>query len=332
MAMTLDELKAQNRAAEEAEAKAQADSVVDNEPDLAQAPADDTDNVADADKPDAEEGTEAWLADSEDEQASGSGGKSPKFTSSDMRNLRVKLTSKLDKKDEELERIKAELEALKRGSTQPVAQSVAKVPTLEQYNYDEAEYAAAMTVWVRSQVQGATQASEVQTKQLQKQQELERNVNDHYERAAQLVKKHNIDPDLYHDAGLNLRKTIEAAFPGQGDVITDQMLARLGEGSEKVEYHLGRNAQKREILKAKLLDDPTGLSASIYLGKVLAEVSAPARKQTRAPAPAARATGGEGVVSDELSMKKKYQAEQDTQKRFNIRRKAKLAGIDVRDW
>lgn len=330
MAMTLDELKAQNRAAEEAEAKAQADSVVDNEPDLAQAPADDTDNVADTDKPDAEEGTEAWLADSEDEQASGSGAK---FSDSDVAAAKRKLRAKLEKQhNEELERIKAELEALKRGSTQPVAQSVAKVPTLEQYNYDEAEYAAAMTAWVRSQVQGATQASEVQTKQLQKQQELEQSVEDHYKRAAELVTKYNIDPEVYRGADENFRKTVERVFPGQGELVANQMLARLGKGSEKVAYQLGRNAQKREAFEAKLRQDPSGIEASIYLGTLKAEVNLPTAKKTRAPAPAARATGGEGVVSDELSMKKKYQAEQDTQKRFNIRRKAKLAGIDVRDW
>lgn len=326
MAMTLEELKAHNQA-EEAKAKAPVEAVVEDEV-IEQPEA--TEEVETEAEGSAETESEAWLADSEDEQASGSGAK---FSDGDVAAAKRKLRAKLERQhNEELERIKAELEALKRGNTQPAAQSVAKVPTLEQYDYDEAKYAAAMTQWVRSQVQGATQASEVQTRQLQQQQALERSVNDHYERAAQLVKKHNIDPDLYHDAGLNLRKTIEAAFPGQGDVITDQMLARLGEGSEKVEYHLGRNAQKREILKAKLLDDPTGLSASIYLGKVLAEVSEPVRKQTRAPAPAARATGGQGVVSDELSMKKKYQAEQDTQKRFDIRRKAKLAGIDVSDW
>lgn len=323
MAMTLAELKAHNQA-EEAKAQAQVESVVDDE-EIEQP-------EAELETHEAEGGTEseAWLADSEDEQASGSGAK---FSDGDVAAAKRKLRAKLEKQhNEELERIKAELEALKQSRTQPVTQSVSKVPTLEQYDYDEAKYSAAMQAYVLNMVQGATQANQTQSKQAQQQQALERNVNDHYERAAQLVKKHNIDPDLYHDAGLNLRKTIEAAFPGQGDVITDQMLARLGEGSEKVEYHLGRNAQKREILKAKLLDDPTGLSASIYLGKVLAEVSEPARKQTRAPAPAARATGGEGVVSDELSMKKKYRAESDVQKRFDLRRKAKLAGIDVSDW
>lgn len=328
MAMTLEELRAHNRAAEEAEAKAKVEPVVEDEPEAAQASDAGTDNVTEDDKP--EEGTEAWLSESEDEQASGSGAK---FSDGDVAAAKRKLRAKLERQhNEELERIKAELEALKRGNTQPVVQNTAKVPMPEDYDYDQAKYAAALQVYIRSEMQSASKASEIQSRQAQQQQALERSVNDHYERAAQLVRKHNIDPDLYHDAGLNLRKTIEAAFPGQGDVITDQMLARLGEGSEKVEYHLGRNAQKREILKAKLMEDPTGLSASIYLGKVLAEVSEPVRTKTRAPAPAARATGGQGVVSDELSMKKKYQAEQDTQKRFDIRRKAKLAGIDVSDW
>lgn len=326
MAMTLEELRAHNRAAEEAEAKANVEPVVEDE--VIEQP------EAEVETPEAKESeeteSEAWLSDSEDEQASGSGAK---FSDSDVAAAKRKLRAKLERQhNEELERLRAKVEALEKGNTQPAAQSVAKVPTLEQYDYDEAKYAAAMTQWVRSQVQGAAQASEVQTRQLQQQKALEESVEAHYKRAEDLVTKFKIDPDLYRSADENFRRTVERVFPGSGDLIADQLLARLGEGSEKVAYQLGINATKRAIFEDKLRQDPNGLAVSIYLGTLLKEVTDPARKQTRAPAPAARATGGQGVVSDELSMKKKYQAEQDTQKRFDIRRKAKLAGIDVSDW
>ena len=106
----------------------------------------------------------------------------------------------------------------------------------------------------------------------------------------------------------------------------------MGEGSEKVMYALGRSPQKREILKAKLLADPTGLSASVYLGQLSGEITKPAKKTTQAPAPAKRATGGNSGGSAEDALKRKYKAESDTQKRFNIRREAKLAGYNVDTW
>lgn len=340
MAKTLEELKAENAAQEAAEAKALEESKAvvkpkdeeDDEPGYEAGKTEsNSKDKADSDQ-EGDNQTEAWMAeDSEDEQASGGG--RAKFSDSDVAAAKRKLRAKLEKEhNDELERLKAEIEQLKRGRTEQPSQDVGKVPTLEQFDYDEAKYAAAMQVWVRNQVQGASKATETEASKQRQAQEFERKVEDHYERAAKLVKQHNIDPDLYRNAGMSLRKTIDEAFPGNGDLFTDQLLARLGEGSEKVEYHLGRNAQKREILKAKLMEDPSGLSASIYLGKVLSEVSMPANRKSKAPAPAARASGGQGSVSDEAGMKKKYQAETDMQKRFDLRRKAKLAGIDVSDW
>lgn len=342
MAKTLEELKAENAAQEAAEAKALEKSKAkaevkfeDEEYDepVYEAGEDESDSKGEADSD--QEGdapTEAWMAeDSEDEQASG--GDRAKFSDSDVAAAKRKLRAKLEKEhNDELEKLKAEIEQLKQSKTEPRSQDVGKVPTLEQFDYDKAKYAAAMQAWVRNQVQGASRATETEAIKQRQAQEFERKVEDHYERAAKLVKQHNIDPDLYRNAGMSLRKTIDEVFPGNGDLFTDQLLSRLGEGSEKVEYHLGRNAQKREILKAKLMEDPSGLSASIYLGKVLGEVSMPANRKSKAPAPAARANGGQGSVNNEASMKKKYIAENDVQKRFDLRRKAKLAGIDVSDW
>lgn len=330
MGKTLDELKAKNAALEAAQ----------TETEVAEVENDETETHYEGDEVEAKEtepegevsaAPEAWMADdSEDEQASGSGAK---FSDGDIAAAKRKLRAKLEKQhNEELERVKAALEALKRGVTQPAVQSTATVPTLEQCDYDEGKYAAAMTAWVRSQVQGATQASEAQAQQAQQIKELEESVEAHYKRAADLVTKHNIDPDLYRSADENFRKTVERVFPGKGELIADQMLARLGDGSEKVAYQLGRNNQKREVFESKLRQDPSGLTASIYLGTLLTEVNLPAAKKTRAPAPAARANGGQGVVSDEVNLKKKYQAEQDVQKRFDIRMQAKRNGIDVKNW
>lgn len=335
MAQTLEELKAENAKQEEVT------KVTD--------PVDESDDLADEDSPeikdeeqsadeserdensedDEESSNEAWMASDEDEQASDGG----KFTNDDMRGMRLKLKAKLSKKDEEIETLRRQIEELKNGITAPVPQSTHVVPTLEQYDYDEAKYQAAMSAWLSSQVENVTRSRQAQQTQEQAKQRLESAVNSHYERAAKLVKSAGISPELYQGADRVFRETIEDVFPGRGDMAADEILSRLGEGSEKVVYHLGRNSSKREILRQKFKDDPSGLSASVYLGMLLKDVTEPIKKTTKAPAPAARANGGTtGTGSSEASLKKAYQKEDDVQKRFDIRMKAKRAGIDVSNW
>lgn len=327
MAMTLEELKAQNAAAD-ADQTAEAPEVTDD----LELDQDITDGQADTENDgDGQEGTgeviEAWQA--EDDPASNGGDK--KFSDSDMAGMRRKLQAKLGEKDEELERLKQEVQALKQGTQRP-AQEAGKVPTLEGYDYDEAKYAAAMQAWFHSQAANAANAQEYQSKKAQQQQALQNQVESHYQKAAELVKTHNINPDLYGSADQEFRKTIESVFPGQGDLIAERLIASLGEGSEKLVFSVGRNSSKKDLLKAKLIEDPNGISASIYLGGLLKDVSAPLKKTTKAPAPAARAEGGESASNNAANFKRKYEKATDPQTRFDIRREAKRAGLDTSKW
>jgi hypothetical protein len=328
MAMTLAELKAQNAAAD-ADQTAEATEVTDDL-ELDQGSTDDGQADTETDG-DGQEGTgeviEAWQA--EDDPASNGGDK--KFSDSDMAGMRRKLQAKLGEKDEELDRLKQEVQALKQGTQRP-AQEAGKVPTLDGYDYDEAKYAAAMQAWVISQVSNVTKAQETQVRQSQHQHALQNQVENHYQRAAKLVKDRTIDPDLYRAADESFRKAIEFALPGNGDLVADQLIARLGDGSEKVTFYLGRNATERDVLKAKLMEDPSGISAAIHLGGLLKKVSSPVQKTTKAPAPAARAEGRESASSNAANFKRKYEKAKDTQTRFDIRREAKRAGLDTSKW
>ena len=330
MAKTLAELKAENAAAEQAQAKTEAPEVKEEletvQPE-AKEQTGETETEGESTEVEAKT-AEAWEAE-EDDPASTDSDK--KFSDSDIAAVRRKLKAKLGEKDEELERLKLEVQALKQGTQRP-AQDVGKVPTLEAHDYDEGKYAAAMQVWVRDQVQGATKATELQTRQAQQQQALQSQVESHYERAEKLVRERTIDPDLYHAADRSFRQTIESALPGQGDMVADQLIARLGEGSEKVTFYLGRNATEKETFSAKLREDPSGLSASMYLGRLLSKVSMPVQKTTKAPAPAARAEGGESSSTDASNLKRKYEKATDVQDRIDIKRQAKRSGIDVKNW
>lgn len=329
MALTLEELKAQNAAAEAAQTaelpkvEDELETVDDDTEEQAEQKSED-DGQANTD-----DAIEVWQVEEVDDPASKGGDK--KFSDSDMAGVRRKLQSKLSEKDEELERLKQEVQALKQSTQRPV-QEAGKVPTLEAYDYDEAKYAAAMQAWIISQVSNVTKAQETQGRQAQQQQALQANVESHYQRAAKLVKERAIDPDWYRAADESFRKTLESALPGQGDIVADQLLARLGEGSEKITPYIGRNATQQAVLKSKLMEDPTGLTAAIYLGGLLQTVTTPVKKTTKAPAPAARAEGGESASSNAANFKRKYEKATDPQARFDIRREAKRAGLDTSNW
>jgi len=326
MGMSLEELKAKNAAAEQAQAPPVANTEVEDDLETEEPEAEE--QIVEASESEAKT-VEAWEAE-EDDPASTDSGK--KFSDSDVAAVRRKLKAKLGEKDEELERLKLEVQALKQGTQRP-AQDVGKVPTLEAHDYDEGKYAAAMQAWVRDQVQGATKATESQTRQAQQMQALQSQVDGHYQRAERLVKERTIDPDLYRSADMSFRQAIESALPGKGDVVADELIARLGEGSEKVTFYLGRNATEKEVFKAKLMEDPSGLSASMYLGRLLSKVSMPVQKTTNAPAPAARAEGGESSSGgNAANFKRKYEKANDPQARFDIKRAAKKAGLDTSNW
>lgn len=330
MAMSLEELKAQNAAQDEEETKAVEVETEEEETELeAEEEQPEVEQESEEDDSEAEESElEAWQL--EDEQASDDSGK--RFTDSDVAAAKRKLKAKIEKRDDEIAQLRAEIESLKKGGSQPAKAEAKPMPKLEDYDYDDSKYQAAVNEWMLSQLQNVAKSQEAKESKTRAQQALESAVESHYERAAKLTAEHGIDDSVYHSADLAVRQAVESVFPDSGDVITDSLIANMGEGSEKVIYALGRSTEKREQLKAKLLKDPNGIAALIYLGELKAEITRPAKRVTNAPKPAARATGGSGGGSDEDRLRRKYQRESDLQSRFNIRREARQKGIDVSKW
>lgn len=336
---SLEELKAENAKTETAEEEQQSAAATETEEEeAATEDAQDTESEAETDeeegaKPDVED----WMQ--SDEQASEGGG-DKRFTDGDVAAAKRKLQAKLEKRHtSEVEELKRKIEALEKGrSTQQPADTGQKpMPTLEAHDYDEAKYQKAMQDWVVNNAQSVTKSTLEQQRQEERQQQqrqaLEQSVDSHYQRAATLAKEAGISDEVYQQTDLAVRQAIDSAMPGQGDLVTDQLISRLGEGSEKVMYYLGRNAGEREKLRTALTSDPSGLSAVILLGELKGRLSSPPKKTSKAPAPARRAegggTGGDGKVD---KLRRAYQKETDTQKRFDMRRKAKQEGIDVSNW
>jgi hypothetical protein len=285
--------------------------------------------------------TEAWMQ--TEEQTSEGSDEETVVPLAAHTKMRGKLKGRIGEQNEELEQLRAENASLKQGRAAPAQETAtpAAMPTLEGSEYDEAKYQQALSGWMAQQVQAqvahATQASTNTAAQTQAAQQLDQAVDDHYQRAAKLAEGSGITPELYQNADTVVRQTIESVLPNMGDIVTDNMIARLGEGSEKVMYFLGRNKTAQEKLRSSLVADPTGISAALYLGELKSTVAAPQKRVSRARAPATQIQGDEGG-SAKVAAKKLKEAYSSAHKRgqgqaaYNAKKQAKAAGIDVSDW
>lgn len=337
MDKTLEELRADNAAEEAARAAAPQADVTDT----TDAAADDlnTDpNLAEGEEGD--EGKEAepesWMKGDDQE----SQGADKKFTDGDIGAAKAKLRSKLEAKHQsEVEQLRAQLEEARRNTVAP--QPSARPKREEFYDKDDPDeaYTEALADWkikdTLARQHNDTQQYEFQRKQLEVQKTIESGVDQHYERAATLAAASGISPELYQSADHRVRSAIDGIFPGAGENITNSLIASLGEGSEKVFYNLGVSPKRLKELTSKLAADPTGLQASIYLGRLSAELTAPVRRTSSAPAPATTVQGDANTTEQGKGLQKKYteaRKKGDAQTAFNIRREAKAAKINVDSW
>lgn len=320
---SLDELKAENQAEEEGllpEVK------VDSK---------DTDTEgAEVEAQDESEEVEDWLKD--DDQTSQS------VPLAKHVQVKHKLRARLEDKDSELELMRQKLAQYEAGAQPQQVQQKApelKMPTLSQFDYDEEQYYAAMAEYhdelfskKMKQMIDTTQQSEQQKQALDRQAQA---VDAHYERAAKLIETAGIPTEKYQAADTVFRRELHSVT-GNGDAVADAIIARLGEGGEKVTYHLGVNQTAMNQLKQKLQEDPSGISAAVYMGELRAKFgSAVTNKLSKAPKPDAGLEGDTSASLNTTSLKKQYQAAQrsgDTAKAFEIRQKARASGANPNEW
>jgi hypothetical protein len=280
---------------------------------------------------------EEWMK-SDDQESQGAG---KKFTDKDIGAAKANLRAKLEKQHQsELDALRQQLEELR--SKTVVPQVTAKPKREDFYHHDDPDeaYVEALADWKvkdnLAQQHAGNQQYEVQRKQLEAQQKISTSVDKHYERAAQLAAASGISPELYQSADLRVRSAVEGVFPGGGgEVVTNALIASLGEGSEKVFYKLGVSQAHLKELTSKLAEDPSGIQASIYLGRLSAELTAPARKTSKTPAPATNVQGDAQTTEIGKGLHRKYldaRKSGDVQKAFSIRREARASKINVDSW
>lgn len=337
MSQTLEELREENAAAEAANAPVP-QTGADEADDTAAEGTNTTDDLAEG-----AEGEEGQSAEPEDwmkgdDQESQETGK--KFTDGDIGAAKAKLRAKLEKQHQsELDELRAQLEA-QRAAAAP--QPAGRPKRDDFYDHDDPDdaYAEALMEWKLStavaQKTAQNQQYEQQRKQLEARQKIDSSVEQHYERAAVLAAASGISPDLYQSADRKVREAIQGVFGGEsGEHVTNALIANIGEGSEKVMYKLGVSPKALAELTSKLRDDPNGLQAAIYLGKLSAEITSPARKTSNTPAPATNVQGDANTTDVGKGLHRKYleaHKRGDTQAAFDIRSEAKAKKVNINSW
>lgn len=346
--LTLNELKAENAAAESASQDEPVDDIKESikdeyVEDVKDVKAD-TEEISTEDDDEKKPELESWqLTDetesSEDDQKSGF---VPNHEAAKRRKQAKALRGELKEKDSELEDLRKQVEALQVGKApQAEVKQTISEPQLPEDMYDEdamRKYHQDMinyTKNVGNQYKVDNEKSQKDAQQQALESAKQKSLDDHYERAAKLVSQGKVTEESFKGADKVVRMTLESMYPGQGDSSTDALIStldNLGEGSEKVMYQLGVNPSKMQELQSKLTADPSGMLACAYLGKLQSQIQTPSKRRSQAPAPSSKADGDGGSAGKAGSLQKAYNKADGSQERITIKREAKLQGVDVSNW
>jgi hypothetical protein len=289
---------------------------------------DDGNPVANAD--DVEVVVEAWQNTEEDES------ELPDVPVNKHIAMKQKLKGRIKDRDDELDRIKQELEQLK--STGGTPTELPPRPKAEDFDTDE-EYHEARDKWDDDRLELKLRVNQDKTKEAEAlnnhKRAVAKAVDAHYDRTAALVADKGMKPEYFKEADTAVRESVEAILPRKGDGVTDHIISLLGEGSEKVMYFIGRNKAARLEFQSLLSEDKTGSKALVYLGMQKQRLTNPAKPTSSAPKPAATVNGDANVSQQASALKKKYDSAHKgnkTQVAYNIKKEAKAAGVDVSQW
>lgn len=307
------------------------------EPETDEQPESDEDESADQEAPEPEE----WQTSEDDDEPlrKGDGRSIPKRKFIDTKNKLKQLRGSLSSRDDEIAQLKAKIESFEKATlSQQTPPQPIRRPDDTDFDSD-AEYQEAVAKYDNDLITRKFNELDQQRQRERILAELKQSrakaVDEHYQRAQKLVDEAGINPEVYHQSDLKVRQAINSIRPGVGNDIVDDMIDKLGEGSEKVLYYLGRNQTALDRFKSLFTEDPTGIRAILFLGQQKERLTAPKKIKSRARPPAPTAKGDSNMGNNVRALKKKYDdahKKKDSQSAWKFRREARLAGIDTSTW
>ena len=256
--------------------------------------------------------------------------------------MKQKLKKRASDKEEENKRLKEKIDALEAQiqATAPVTKEKLVRPNADDFETDE-EYQAAVKEYEEKLVDARMDARDERKAARVKREayiaKRDAAVDEHYDRAAKLIKDSNIDLEIYKNAEDKVRNSIAKVLPKpeMADAMIDHLISMMGDGSEKVLYFIGRNSKVLGGLIDAVESDLTGITASMYLGRQLEKVAGTKNRVSRARKPAKDAKGDSKTNQAGASWRRKYEAAHksgDNQKAFDLKREARKSGIDTGAW
>lgn len=232
----------------------------------------------------------------------------PKQVLSDLRRTRREAREQAEEKDSELQQLRHELAELRR--------TVTPKPKYADFRSDE-DYEAALIKY-HQQVATEKESSAPVTQRPNQPERAEAPdysdaVNAHIDR----VEKLGVPAAQYRQAD----SVVRGAF---GDLVTDALIASVGEGSEIALLAMGSRPAELQKVQRLLQEDPTGLKTVAYLGRLSARASFKSKKTiSDAPAPTRSPTGGGQPSGFDKELQKKMDAAEkrgDVQAMVTLRR------------
>jgi len=256
-------------------------------------------------------------------------------------HIKQKLKGKISERDDKIAALERTIEELKAKVTPQ--SKVSDTPSLarpkasdylksEDYEEDLAIYESNLVQSHVAKELAKINSSSSSQRQLK---DLETSVDQHYARANSLVEKSGITPEVYKAADSAVRMAMESIKPGAGDLIVDQLIMVLGEGSEKVLYYVGRNEAALTMVKSLVASDPSGMRAAIYLGQQKQRLTKTSARVSKAPAPSTEISSDTTSTPKAEALLKKYKeahAKGNLQAAYNLKKEAKAAKLNVSSW
>lgn len=291
---------------------------------------------------------EEWQKDSATEELEGDKPK-PEKSLKQKKKLKGLLSDReneLEEERKEVERLRLENEELKARSFASPEQKMSKRPIREDFEdedtgeVDTEKYRAELDKYEDDKYEQRQKAKRVEQSKKADTEAIMEEVEAHKERAKNLVETSGMEKELYISATQKFVKIFEDISPGKGLEVAKKIIASLGEGSEKTIYFAGNNEAIRDKIINLVRKDHTGFKLIAFLAAENARLRGitTGKPKTKAPAPAADAKGdistapGTAIVS---RLKKQYDAahaKDDDDAAWDIRKKAKAAGVDVGSW
>jgi len=165
---------------------------------------------------------------------------------------------------------------------------------------------------------------------------VEAELDKYYDRVSALIAKGEVktltQPEQYKAAENTVIKSLDS-ITKKGQAVFNKMIAELGEGAEKVVYHLGVNSESRQALESQLRADPTGIRAAMFLAEKKALFnSKPTVKPKPVPKPDVPLQGKAPKVTNHKAAYLKAEKAGDYEAASAARKAARAAGENPNNW